>query len=60
MSTKTVEEVLAMHGLSKKNPPPTFREHVMTCRDCTVDPDGEVWACDAGAEIRQHERRLKL
>lgn len=60
MSAKTVEEVLAMHGLSKTKPRPSFREHVLTCTHCTVDPDGEVWACDYGAQLRQAERKAAM
>lgn len=60
MSTRTVEELLQIHGLSKVKPPPTLREHVKACPHCTVDADGEVWTCDEGAAIRQRERKARL
>lgn len=38
----------------------TFREHVKNCRDCVVDEDGQVWACEKGCQLRQRERKARL
>lgn len=61
MSTRTVADALVdgfVNGLRRAKQ--TFREHVMTCRDCIVDPDGAVWACPVGCELRQRERKARL